>query len=97
MGAPSNNTALTAAQLHVVLDVIAGRMHALNRLLMLAQEQGRDSEELSTLLDAAQSMAAMVGGMADDAGGGDVVGDMRHWVYGPSFTQLGRHIAGSGR
>lgn len=34
-------------------------------------------------------MVDVIGGIADDAMGGDVAGDMRYWIYGPLFAEHG--------
>ena len=86
MIAPIPSNTLTPAQHRVVLEVIAGRMNSLNRLLLLAQTRG-DNWEAETLLDVAQFMTEAVGAMADDAIGGEIIGDMRRWFYGPVFAQ----------
>ncbi|HEY9209256.1 hypothetical protein [Acidovorax sp.] len=75
---------MSTRQQATVLEVIAARMSTLNDLLMMAQCQTDDYEK-AVLVDAAQSMAVCVCAMADDATGGGVRGDMKLWLYGPSF------------
>jgi hypothetical protein len=69
-----------------VLEVIAGRMDCLNRVLMVLQASRLDEWEKKALVDASQFMAEAVGAMADDAIGGDILGDTRRWFYGPLFA-----------
>lgn len=75
---------MTPAQQTLVLEQIAGRMATLNDLLMLAQATTTDSERV-LLIDAAQALAELIGGMADDATGAGVRGDMHYWLYGSQF------------
>ena len=87
MNDPIQSSALTPAQQALALEVIAGRMNTLNRLLMALQTNNLDACEEGTLVDAAQFMAQAVGALADDAVGGGVCGDMRYWFYGAAFAR----------
>lgn len=75
-------------QKHQVLEAIAGHASTLNKVLMMLQSE-TDEWAVKVLIDAAQRMAQTLGAMADDAIGGDVCGDMHHWLYGPNFAAGG--------
>lgn len=81
---------LNREQLKRVLEAIACRMGTLEELLMLLQQRAPADWTSGVILDAAQQAATAVGGMADAAIGGDVSGDMNHWLYGPNFADAGR-------
>ena len=97
MSAHVNNQPYTVEQMQLALTVIAEHAITLNDVLMSLQEQFGKQQDLCAHLGAVKCMVEVIGGIADDATGGDVAGDMRHWVYGPSFAQKGRHIVGGGR
>ena len=97
MSAHVKNQPYTAEQMQLALTVIAEHAITLNDVLMSLQEQFGKHQDLCAHLGAVKCMVEVIGGIADDATGGDVAGDMRHWVYGPSFAQKGLRIAGSGR
>lgn len=86
--AAEQDTALTEPQYRDVLEAIATRSHTLNTLLIQLQQRGAISNWAdAAVLDAAQQLTEVLGGMADDALGGEVHGDMRNWLYGPNFAQ----------
>ncbi len=97
MSAHVNNQPYTVEQMQLALTVIAEHAITLNDVLMSLQEQFGKHQDLCAHLGAVKCMVEVIGGIADDATGGDVAGDMRHWVYRPSFAQKGRHIVGGGR
>lgn len=97
MSTHANNQPYTVEQMQLALTVIAEHAITLNDVLMSLQEQFGKHQDLCAHLGAVKCMVEVIGGIADDATGGDVAGDMRHWVYGPSFAQKGRHIVGGGR
>lgn len=85
---PIDDRQLTQRQYRTVLEVIATRSHTLNTLLMQLQQRGGVTDWAdAAVLDAAQQLTEVLGGMADDALGGEVHGDMRNWLYGPNFAQ----------
>lgn len=75
-------------QKHQVLEAIAGHAFTLNKMLMVLQTE-TDEWAAKVLIDAAQCMAQTLGAMADDAIGGQIAGDMHHWLYGPNFANSG--------
>lgn len=75
-------------QLRCVLGRVARDTSTLNQLLMTAQATN-DEVLLAILIDGAQGMAEKIGGMADDAIEGDIMGGYDHWFYGPNFGQRG--------
>ena len=79
---------LTATQLRLVLETIAGRSNTLNNLLMHARSEG-DKYGTAVMIDAAQAIATQIGAMADTAIGGDIIGMAERWNYGPNFTHAG--------
>ena len=89
MGANSNNQPYTVEQMQLALTVIAEHAITLNDVLMSLQEQFGKHQDLCAHLGAVKCMVEVIGGIADDATGGDVAGDMRHWVYGPLFAGKG--------
>ena len=89
MGANSNNQPYTVEQMQLALTVIAEHAITLNDVLMSLQEQFGKHQDLCAHLGAVKCMVEVIGGIADDATGGDVAGDMRHWVYGPLFDAKG--------
>ena len=94
MSAHSNNQPYTVEQMQLALTVIAEHAVTLNDVLMSLQEQFGKHQDLCAHLGAVKCMVEVIGGIADDATGGDVAGDMRHWVYGPLFDQKGAHPGG---
>lgn len=74
----------TPKQYRIALGEIAERTASLRKLLMLAATQDDDWER-SVCVDAAEGLAALIGAMADGAVGGQRVGDVECWFYGPSF------------
>jgi hypothetical protein len=83
---PISERDLTQRQYRSVLEGIATRTSTLNMLLQQLQQSGAISDWAdAATLDAAQQLTDVLGGMADDALGGEVFGDMRHWLYGPNF------------
>lgn len=78
--------ALTPTQYVAVLETIAGRSDTLHRLLMLVQQGEELGHEASVLIDAAESLCASIGAMADSASGAGVIGDHDRWNYGPNFA-----------
>ena len=89
MGAHSNNPPYTVGQMQLALTVIAEHAITLNDVRMSLQEQFGKHQDLCAHLGAVKCMVEVIGGIADDATGGDVAGDMRHWVYGPLFDAKG--------
>lgn len=86
--APTVPTAMNEAQLRWALECIAGRMATLNELLMLLAQETLPYAA-GVMVNAAQQASEAVGAMADDAVGGVVIGDMRHWLYGTNFAGAG--------
>jgi hypothetical protein len=75
-------------QLHCVLERVASNASTLNQMLMAAQATS-DEAPLAVLIDGAQALAEKIGGMADDAIDGNVMGGYDHWFYGPNFGRRG--------
>lgn len=75
-------------QKHQVLQAIAGHASTLNKMLMMLQTE-TDEWAAKVLIDAAQCITQTLGAMADDALGGEIVGDAHHWFYGPNFATSG--------
>jgi len=86
MSAHSNNQPYTVEQMHLAMTVIAGHALTLNDMLMSLQEQFGKRQDLCAYLGAVKCMVEVIGGIADDATGADVAGDMRHWILGPLFA-----------
>lgn len=76
------------AQLLMALRSIAGHMSALNGLLMVAQTL-EDEWERSQLVNAAQSLAQSVGGLADEAADCPIIGNAWRWHCGKDFATAG--------
>ena len=89
MSAHVNNQPYTVEQMQLALTVIAEHAITLNDVLMSLQEQFGKHQDLCAHLGAGKCMVEVIGGIADDATGGDVAGDVRHWVYGPLFAGKG--------
>ena len=84
-----NAPAYTIEQYRAVLEGVASNALSLNRLLMMAASATETPHELCWLVDAAQCLAAHIGGMADDAVGGEIYGNAETWSHGPLFMELG--------
>ena len=87
MSAHSNNQPYTVEQMQLALTVIAEHAVTLNDVLMSLQEQFGKHQDLCAYLGAVKCMVEVIGGIADDATGADVAGDMRHWILGPLFAE----------
>ena len=85
----AENGRYNVQQLRSVLSAVAGVAVTLDQVLMNAQasEEGWDT---AVLIDAAQALARHLGGMADSAVGGVVLGSHDRWNYGPNFAQEGK-------
>lgn len=83
--------ALNVEQLRKVLQTIASRVDHLNSLLVYAQCTN-DLTEAMRMIDAAQAMSIYIGGMADQASGAEVIGDVHVWNYGRDFEVLGQEV-----
>ncbi|MGQ8876607.1 hypothetical protein ACUTR7_03795 [Delftia sp. NA_296.1] len=85
---PSANerSQLTRGQLLIVLGQVASTSSSLNHLLMAAQT-GDGEILLPAVIDAAQALVVMIGAMADNATGGEIVGGHERWFYGPNFAR----------
>ncbi|SDZ16457.1 hypothetical protein [Delftia lacustris] len=79
---------LNLDQLRKVLGRVARDASTLNNLLMAAQATD-DGTMLAYLVDGAQALTEKIGGMADQAVEGDVIGDYDSWFFGPNFGQRG--------
>lgn len=79
---------LTIKQYKIILEVIAGRMSTLHKIIILAQ--GSDGIARAVQLDAAEAMACHIGSLVDDTTGGDICGDSNYWNYGQSFATAGK-------
>ncbi len=80
-------SSLSGSQLLTVLQAIASQMDTLNQLLIQAKTPG-EAARAEVLIDAAQSICVLVGGMADHASGCGVYGDYDAWNYGQNFSGL---------
>ncbi|WP_295379624.1 hypothetical protein [uncultured Pseudacidovorax sp.] len=80
---------LNAEQLRAVLQGIAGKADVLMKLLTAIEQGTSDEEDEGLMLLAASMLACTIGGLADDASGGECVGDYEHWEYGATFANLG--------
>ena len=89
MSAHVNNQPYTVEQMQLALTVIAEHAITLNDVLMSLQEQFGKHQDLCAHLGAVKCMVEVIGGIADDATGADVPGDMRHRVYRPLFAGKG--------
>lgn len=79
----------TVRQLRSILTVVASVAATLDQVLMSAQTSESDWNT-NVLIDSAQVLARHLGGMADNAVGGTVLGDHDRWNYGPNFAQEGK-------
>lgn len=77
------------AQLCSIVTEIASVALTLDRVLMLAQLPN-DDWDTSVLIDTAQLLARQLGGMADSAVDGQIIGTHDVWNYGPNFAALGK-------
>ena len=89
MGNLQQNPPYTVEQLQLALTVVAEHATTLTGVLMSLQEQFGKHQDLCAHLGAVKCMVDVIGGIADDAMGGDVAGDMRYWIYGPLFAEHG--------
>lgn len=80
---------LTAAQLELVLENIAGQAATLCDLIRLVQS-GAEGADVAT--DAALIAAVSIGQKADAAVGSSIIGDAHEWHYGPNFTNAGKAV-----
>lgn len=78
----------TPEQLRTILEFVAGAAHTQSNILMMARTT--EQWECSNLIDAAQAMARQIGAAADLAIGGEVLGSMSRWNYGPLFDAMGK-------
>ncbi|MEJ5031495.1 hypothetical protein [Comamonas sp. MYb69] len=76
----------THAQLRRILEFVAQQAGTVNELLMQMQADSKISYESQVLLGGAQALTQYIGAAADDALGGDIVGDFERWTYGPNFA-----------
>lgn len=83
---PQDAPQLNVAQLKMVLEGIATRASTLG-LLLMDMGASSDDSSLNTRIYAAQHLAELIGGMADDALGGECFGGLDHWLYGPNFAK----------
>ena len=89
MAIAQHNQPYAVEQMELALTVIAEHAVTLNDVLMSLQEQFGKHQDLCAYLGAVKCMVEVIGGIADDATGGDVAGDMRYWIYGPLFAEHG--------
>lgn len=80
-------SSLSGSQLLTVLQAIASQMETLHQLLIQANTPS-EAARAEVLIDAAQSICVLVGGMADHASGCGVCGDYDAWNYGQNFSGL---------
>lgn len=80
----------THAQQRRVLEFVAQQAGTVNELLMQMQTDSKISYESQVLLGGAQAITQYIGAAADDALGGDIVGDFERWTYGPNFADAGK-------
>ncbi len=80
----------THAQLRRVLEFVAQQAGNVNEMLMLMQADSKISYDSQVLLGGAQAITQYIGAAADDALGGDIVGDFERWTYGPNFADSGK-------
>jgi hypothetical protein len=83
----------THAQQRRVLEFVAQQAGTVNELLMQMQADSKISYESQVLLGGAQALTQYIGAAADDALGGDIVGDFERWTYGPNFANAGKGAA----
>lgn len=76
------------AQLHMLLEQVAGQAATLNDILVMAQCSQEECER-ERLINAAQVMAQNLGSFADHATGEGVLGGIGRWQCGPAFEQEG--------
>lgn len=86
---PRLDTDYTNAQLRGVLEFIAETTASLNNILMMAQTS-TEQWDMDCLVDAAQAMCRQIGGVADAACGGSILGGHDRWNFGPNFERLGK-------
>lgn len=67
------------------LETIAAQASALHQLLILTTTE-EDEWRRAVFIDAADSLAVLIGAMADGASGDQVVGNAECWFYGPAFA-----------
>ncbi len=79
---------LNAQQLRIVLECIAGKADVVTRLLTAVERGTSEEEDEALMLSAASMLACSIGAMADDASGGNCLGDYFRWEYGPLFATL---------
>ncbi|MEJ5128182.1 hypothetical protein WH367_19235 [Comamonas sp. MYb21] len=82
----------THAQQRRVLEFVAQQAGTVNELLMQMQADSKIGYESQVLLGGAQAITQYIGAAADDALGGDIVGDFERWTYGPNFAEAGKGV-----
>ena len=70
----------------MVLECIAGKADVLTKLLNAVERGTAEEEDEHLMLSAASLLACSIGGLADDASGGNCLGDYTRWEYGPLFA-----------
>lgn len=86
----TESASLTAEQYRLILEVIAGRMATLHQLIIQANAVTNDEFLRGVCGDSAEALANYLGAMADEALGGEIIGDANHWNYGPNFATAGK-------
>lgn len=87
---PASPPGKSHAQQRRVLEFVAQQAGTVNELLMQMQADSKISFESQVLLGGAQAITQYIGAAADDALGGDIVGDFERWTYGPNFADAGK-------
>lgn len=88
---PTKSDGLTAEQLTLVLETIAGRVNTLRELIMVVNNPPAAGEHArQTCAEAAELLAVSIGAMADEAVGGWICGNANSWNYGPTFAAAGK-------
>ncbi len=80
----------THAQLRRILEFVAQQAGTVNELLMQMQADSKIGYDSQVLLGGAQAITQYIGAAADDALGGDIIGDFERWTYGPNFADAGK-------
>lgn len=80
----------THAQQRRILEFVAQQAGTVNELLMQMQADSKIGYESQVMLGGAQAITQYIGAAADDALGGDIVGDFERWTYGPNFAEAGK-------
>ncbi len=77
----------TVEQLQDVLELIAGHMATMRRLLIMLQGHDCPVEFTADVLSSLEMLARTAGGAADEFSGANILGDRDYWTFGANFDR----------